>query len=99
MKNSKVILLAEIFVKPEFLEAVKEAAIKSVRIALFKEPGVESMTLTYKSDDPNCLIFFEVYASKEALDAHVKTEHAIQFFEFSSDKKIQPSKLTFLTEF
>ena len=57
------------------MEEVKATAQKSVESAV-KELGIE----TYQPDTPNCLVFFEVYKSKEAHEAHLQTEH---FYIFS----------------
>ena len=98
MKDLKVIVLAELTVNPIFLEEVKIAARKSVDAAI-KEPGVELFMLTSQPEKPNCLVFFEVYKSKEAHESHLQTEHARQFFLTSQGKMLKPSKLTFLSEF
>jgi len=98
MEDLKVIVLAELTVKPEFSEEIKAAARKSVESAI-EEPGVEFFKLTYQPENPNCLVFFEIYKSKEAHESHLQTEHAKRFFLATQGKMLKPSKLTYLSEF
>lgn len=98
MSAIKVIILAELTVNPVYLDEIKAAARESVDSAL-KEPGVLLFQLTYQPANPNCLVFFEIYASKAAHESHLQTEHARKFFSATQGKMLKPSKLTHLTEF
>ncbi len=85
MSNSKVIVLAEIPVKPEFLEDVKAISAKSL-IPTLKEEGVEFFYQTVKNDEPNTLVFFEVFRSQKALDEHLAADYTKEFFATVKDK-------------
>lgn len=85
MVNSKVIVLAEIPVKPEFLEEVKAISAKSL-IPTLKENGVEAFYQTVKNDEPNTLVFFEVFKSQQALDEHLAADYTKAFFAAVKDK-------------
>lgn len=79
MENTKVILLAEVPVLPEFLEEIKALSAATLKPTL-KEPGCEVFYQTSKKDDPNTLVFFEVFASSEALDFHMQADYTNAFF-------------------
>ncbi|WP_161964557.1 putative quinol monooxygenase [Mucilaginibacter endophyticus] len=85
MSNSKVIVLAEIPVKPEFLEEVKAISAKAL-IPTLQEEGVETFYQTVKKDDPNTLVFFEVFKSQQALDEHLAANYTKEFFAAVKDK-------------
>jgi quinol monooxygenase YgiN len=79
MENRKVILLAEISILPEFLEEVKALSAATIKPTL-EEPGCEVFYQTSKKDDPNTLVFFEVFVSPEALDFHMQADYTNAFF-------------------
>lgn len=54
------------------LEAAFHDMIKKVRA---NEPGCLTYILNRSNDDPTMFVWFEIYADKEALDAHRKTDH------------------------
>lgn len=79
MENSKVILLAEVPVLPAFLEEIKALSAATLKPAL-EEAGCEVFYQTSKKDDPNTLVFFEVFASQDALDLHMQAAYTNTFF-------------------
>lgn len=97
MENSKVIVLAEVPVLPEYLEEVKAIAADSL-IATLKEAGCEAFYQTSKTDDPNTLVFFEVFKSKAALDFHMEADYTKKFFTGIKDKLAGKPISTVLSE-
>jgi quinol monooxygenase YgiN len=79
MNNTKIIVLAEIPVRPEHLEEVKTLAAATLKPTM-EEPGCEAFYQTAKADDPNTLVLFEVFNSKEALDLHMEASYTKTFF-------------------
>jgi quinol monooxygenase YgiN len=69
-----VILTATVKTKPGQEEAVKEALLSLVEPTR-KEPGCLLYNLHQSKSDPTMFMFYEVWASQEALDAHGKTPH------------------------
>lgn len=61
-------------VKPEFVDAFKEATIENARNSV-KEPGVARFDVIQQSDDPTRFVLVEVYRSAEAPAAHKETAH------------------------
>ncbi|RBQ11769.1 putative quinol monooxygenase [Pedobacter miscanthi] len=80
MTNTKVIVLAELPVFPQYLKEIKALSAKSL-IPTLKEAGCEAFYQTYKIGAPDTLVFFEVFKSKKALDIHMNAEHTKKFFE------------------
>lgn len=79
MSNSKVIILAEISIKPEFLDEVKALCAASLKPTL-QELGCEAFYQTIKINEPTTLVFFEVFTSQEALNLHMEADYTKAFF-------------------
>lgn len=69
-----VILTATVKAKPGQAAAVKEALLSLVAPTR-QEPGCLCYNLHQSKSDPTQFMFYEQWASKEALDAHGKTPH------------------------
>ena len=69
-----VILTAMVKAKPGQEEAVREALMSLVQPTR-KEPGCLCYNLHQSKSDLSQFMFYEQWASKEALDAHGKTPH------------------------
>jgi quinol monooxygenase YgiN len=69
-----VTLTATVVAKPGQEDAVKEALLSLVEPTR-KEPGCLLYNLHQSKTDPTLFLFYEQWASQEALDAHGKTPH------------------------
>jgi len=69
-----LIVHVHIKVKPDCIEAFKEASIKNATASL-KEPGIARFDLMQQSDDPTSFVLIEAYRSAEATAAHKATPH------------------------
>jgi quinol monooxygenase YgiN len=67
-------------VKPEYVEAFREATMSNAR-ASRQEPGVARFDLLQQEDDPLRFQLFEVYRTREATAAHKETAHYRQWVE------------------
>jgi len=79
MNITKIIILAEIPVKAEYVDTVIALSNATLGPTL-AEPGCEFFYQTRKKDEPNTLVFFEVFQSKEALDLHMEAAYTKSFF-------------------
>jgi len=61
-------------VKPEFVDAFKEATVENARNSV-KEPGVARFDVIQQVDDPTRFILVEVYRTAEAPGEHKETAH------------------------
>ena len=61
-------------VKPEMVEAFKEATSENARNSV-REPGIARFDVIQQADDPSRFILVEVYRSQAATAAHKETAH------------------------
>ena len=78
MTNPKVIMLIEAKIQPQRRAELLEAARQYLPLVR-AEPGVEAFYLTARQDDPNTLLFYEVYRSKAAQDFHLQQDFTKKF--------------------
>jgi len=78
MTDGKVIMLIEAKIQPqrraELMEALREY-LPLVRA----EPGVEAFYVSARKDDPNAVVFYEVYKSQAAQDFHLQQDFTKKF--------------------
>ena len=79
MEDRKIYLLAEMIVRPEFLDEVKAIA-KEALIPALQEPGCEALFQTSREDDRHKFVFFEVFSSAEAHKLHLEQDYTKRFF-------------------
>jgi len=63
-------------VKPELIEAFKEATITNARHSV-QEPGVARFDVIQQADDPERFVLVEVYRTSDAPAQHKETAHYI----------------------
>ncbi len=95
METQKFMLLAEVTVLPEFLAEVTALA-KATLIPTLQEPGCEIFVQTARQDDPNTLIFFEVFASEAANELHLSEPYTQAFFAGVQGKLAKKPTMTLL---
>ena len=70
-----IVRLAEIEVYPEHLEEYLSYANEVDRLSVEREPGVIFLFPMQSTDDPTHIRILEIYASDEAYQQHLKTDH------------------------
>ena len=78
MTNEKVIMLIEAKIQPERRAELLEAARQYLPLVR-AEPGVEAFYITARKDDPNTIVFYEVYESQAAQDFHLQQDFTKKF--------------------
>ena len=68
------IVLVHVHVKPEFVEAFKQASLDNASNSV-KEPGVARFDVIQQTEDPTRFILVEVYKTPKAPVAHKETAH------------------------
>jgi len=90
--NQMMIRISEIEIHPAYLEEynaiLKEEAEASVRL----EPGVISIYPMYKKESPSEIRILEMYANREAYEAHLKTPH-FQKYKTTTLKMVKTLRL------
>jgi len=78
MTNEKVIMLIEAKIQPQRRASVVEAVGQYLPLVR-AEPGVEAFYVTSRKDDPNTLVFYEIYKSQAAQDFHLQQDFTKKF--------------------
>lgn len=97
MPENKVILLVEATIKPEHRDLIVAAANENLPLTV-AEPGVEVFYQTVRQDDPDRLVFFEVFRSEAAHDFHMQQEYTKKVFNALEGRLAAPPTITRLTE-
>jgi autoinducer 2-degrading protein len=69
-----LVVYVYVHVKPEFVEAFKQAAIENACNSV-KEPGIARFDVIQQSDDHSRFVLVEVYRTAEAPAQHKETTH------------------------
>lgn len=70
-----IVRLSKIEVYPKYLEAYMNYAAEVGEVSLRTEPGVLTMYAIREKENPCQVTILETYASKEAYDSHIASEH------------------------
>ena len=74
-QDTMLVRLAEIEVYPEHLEEYLKYANEVDRLSVEREPGVVCLFPMQSAEDSTQIRILEIYASEEAYQSHIKTEH------------------------
>jgi quinol monooxygenase YgiN len=83
------IVHVHVHVKPEFVEAFKQATIENASNSV-KEAGVARFDVIQQVDDPTRFILVEVYRSAEAVAAHKETMHYAKWRDTVTEMMAEP---------
>ncbi len=75
MSADGIVRLSKIEVYPEYLEEYVEYAVEVGEVSLRTEPGVLTMYADGEKENPCLITILETYASKEAYESHIASEH------------------------
>jgi quinol monooxygenase YgiN len=90
------ILVVQARVKPEFIDAFKQAtAINASNSA--KEPGIARFDFLQQQDDPTRFVLYEVYRDPSAPTQHKQTTHYLAWAETVSHMFQEPRSRAFFT--
>jgi quinol monooxygenase YgiN len=80
-------------VKPEFVEAFREASLENARESL-KEPGVARFDLVQELDDPTRFALLEVYRTEDDPPKHKETAHYAKWRDTVESMLVAPRRRT-----
>jgi (4S)-4-hydroxy-5-phosphonooxypentane-2,3-dione isomerase len=69
-----IVVLVHIQVKPDAIDAFREATIENVRNSLL-EPGIAQFAFLQTTDSPDKFLLIEAYRTPEDQAAHKETKH------------------------
>lgn len=84
-----IILTVFLHVKPELVEAFKEATLENARHSL-QEPGIVRFDVLQQSDDPTRFLLIEVYRTPEDSAKHKETPHYNKWREVAEPMLAEP---------
>ena len=83
------IVLVHVHVKPQFVEAFKQASIENATNSV-QEVGIARFDVIQQADDPTRFILVEVYKTAEAPAAHKETAHYLRWREMVAEMMAEP---------
>ncbi len=83
------IVHVHVHVKPEFMEAFKQATVENASHSV-QEEGVARFDVVQQTDDPTRFILVEVYKSVKASAAHKETAHYLKWRDTVADMMAEP---------
>jgi quinol monooxygenase YgiN len=97
MTNEKVIMLIEAKIQPQRHAELLDAAHQYLPLVR-AEPGVEAFYITARKDDPNTIVFYEVYRSQAAQDFHLQQDFTRKFLTTLKSAQVGDRVRTMLVE-
>ena len=91
-----LIVLVHVHVKPDCIEAFREASLENARNSI-EEPGIARFDILQDNDDTNRFILNEVYRDAEAPAAHKETAHYAAWRDTVADMMAEPRRGVKLT--
>jgi (4S)-4-hydroxy-5-phosphonooxypentane-2,3-dione isomerase len=83
------IVLVYVHVKPDCVEAFKEATLDNARNSV-QEPGIARFDVIQQRDDPTRFVLVEVYLDEAATVEHKKTAHYATWRDTVTDMMAEP---------
>ncbi len=77
--SAAFVVMAEFVVKEGKLEAFLRHAFDDDSHSLAEEPGCLQFDVLRSDEHPQGVVFYEVYTSRQAFDAHLSTAHVARF--------------------
>jgi len=83
------IVLVHVHVKPEFVDAFKQASIENASNSV-KEAGVARFDVIQQTEDPTKFILVEVYKTADAPVVHKETAHYAKWRDTVTEMMAEP---------
>jgi autoinducer 2-degrading protein len=84
-----LIVAVQVHVKPELVEAFREASVENARNSI-REPGIARFDVLQQGDDPTRFVLLEVYRTPEAPGRHKETAHYQKWRDTVADMMAEP---------
>jgi quinol monooxygenase YgiN len=79
--KGKIVRIAELEIDPEQLEAYRALLAEEIEASVEREPGVLMLHAVAERQRPEQIRILEVYADREAYEAHLRTPHFLKYKE------------------
>ena len=80
-KPAGFVVIQEFVVKPDCMDAFLAPALDDASHSVASEPGCRQFDLVQMDGAPHYFLFYEVYDSRVAFEAHRQTSHLARFRE------------------
>jgi|SRR4051794_6756177 autoinducer 2-degrading protein len=84
-----LIVHVHVHVKPESIEAFREASVENARNSV-REPGIARFDVLQQSDNPSRFVLTEVYRTPEAPAQHKTTAHYLAWRDTVASMMAEP---------
>jgi quinol monooxygenase YgiN len=88
----RMVRIAELEIDPQQLDAYKALLAEEQEASVQLEPGVLMLHSVAIADSPTSIRLLEVYASRSAYEAHIKSPHFLKY-KTSTEKMVKSLKL------
>jgi quinol monooxygenase YgiN len=89
------VIVAEVTVRPERMADFIAHSLEDARDSLAKEPGCRQFDVNVAADGSATAIFYEVYESRAAFEAHLQTPHFFRWRD-ATQSWITVSRISYL---
>jgi (4S)-4-hydroxy-5-phosphonooxypentane-2,3-dione isomerase len=89
MPGSLLVVHVHVHVKPEHVEAFREATLANARSSV-KEPGIARFDVIQDLEDPTRFVLVEVYRTPQAPAAHKETGHYLAWRDAVAPMMAEP---------
>jgi quinol monooxygenase YgiN len=89
MPNSLLVVHVHVHVKPEWVDAFRDATLANARESV-KEPGIARFDVIQDSEAPTRFVLVEVYKTPQAPAAHKETAHYLTWRDTVAPMMAEP---------
>ncbi len=79
MREKPIVRMAELEIDPRRIETYRALLIEEIEASVALEDGVLSLKAVSIKDHPNKIRILEVYADRDAYEAHLQTPHFLKY--------------------
>ncbi len=79
MREKPIVRMAELEIDPRRIETYRALLIEEIEASVALEDGVLSLNAISIKDHPNKIRILEVYADRDAYEAHLQTPHFLKY--------------------
>ena len=83
--DGRIVRIAELEIDPAALDAYRAFLAEEIEASVTKEPGVLMLHAVAEKERPERIRILEVYASREAYEAHLLTPHFLKYKTGTAD--------------
>jgi quinol monooxygenase YgiN len=77
--DGRIVRIAELEIDPVLLDAYLALLAEEIEASVDKEPGVLMLHAVAEKERPDQIRILEVYANREAYEAHLETPHFLKY--------------------